>query len=485
MALGTCLISTLPLVSCSNDDPVIPEPDTPDVPVIPTPDPEKPSTLKYGMDGTKVYDYLWASISGENAEYGVDGALQASELQDAKDYVWGLYQQAVAKESNQLPRLNAHDGVASWGDVTAPDAVWQMGDNNLDILYASKGTKPEKGYPLYLFIHGSGSDSNEEWNATMTWAYSFKDGPSAFFIPRSPYGGANCRWYQPSRQKVWETMLRQAMLSDEINPEKIYIMGISEGGYGTQRLSSFYADYIAGSGPIATGEQLFNCPVENLANVATCMQTGELDTSYGRAELTRRAGAQLDELAAAHPGYYHHKVNLQAGRGHGCDYTVTTPWLKHASRVLNPKYFYWENLPLGGINGEGYRWRDGFYNLYVLEPSDSREDPMVRSRYEMTIEGNTVDIDVKVVTVSATEWSADAGMNIGCEKSYADPAKGKLRVYLNEELVDLSQPVVVKVNGVEKFNGTVDYNSKHLVESCARYFDPYRVFAAAVDVDVK
>ena len=488
LPVAICLLGASALIGCSShhED----EPDDPNTePPVVIPDGSGETTVfdnDFGIDGNKVHDYLAASLTGSRMpSYGVDGTLAPDDVEAVKEYVWNHWTQVVAMEKNHLPALTDRSAVADWSTIADADAVWGMGNDDLNIFYASKGSQPSKGYPLFLFLHGSGADPVEEWNTLKMLAASFNDAPSAYFIPQSPYGGVNCRWYQPTRQDAWETMLRQAFISDKINSDKIYFMGISEGGYGTQRLASFYADYLAGAGPIAAGDQLFGCPPENLANLGYCLQTGELDTSYGRAELTRRMKAELDRLESAHPGYYVHKVDIQPGQRHGCDYTVTSPWLRHMTRITNPRYVYWENFPMGNINGEGARYRDGFYNLCVLEPSDSRDDSMVRSCYEMTIgDDNTIAINVNVATITATDYSSSAGLNLGTEKQFAAATSGKIRVYLNDELVDLSKPVIVTVNGAERFRGTVTFNSRHIVESCALYFDPERLYPAAIDVEV-
>ena len=43
----------------------------------------------------------------------------------------------------------------------------------------------------------------------------------------------------------------------------------------------------------------------------------------------------------------------------------------------------------------------------------------------------------------------------------------------------------VIVNGKEAFNGKVRPTMKAMVESCAEYFDPERVFPAGITVDIK
>ena len=62
---------------------------------------------------------------------------------------------------------------------------------------------------------------------------------------------------------------------------------------------------------------------------------------------------------------------------------------------------------------------------------------------------------------------------------------GRVRIYLNQDLVDLSQPVTVNVNGAQKFSGTVGLSGQTVVETCALFFDPLRLFPAYVDVDIK
>ena len=60
-----------------------------------------------------------------------------------------------------------------------------------------------------------------------------------------------------------------------------------------------------------------------------------------------------------------------------------------------------------------------------------------------------------------------------------------MTLFLNEQLFDLSQPVRVIVNGKEAFNGKVKPTVEAMVESCAEYYDPERVFPAMIDVDIR
>lgn len=55
-------------------------------------------------------------------------------------------------------------------------------------------------------------------------------------------------------------------------------------------------------------------------------------------------------------------------------------------------------------------------------------------------------------------------------------------MYLNDSLVDFTRPVTVCINGREVFHGTVQPNLQAMVNSCIEFFDPFRVYPAAVEV---
>lgn len=440
----------------------------------------------YGIGQDALLEYFTGADNGKLPSAKKSG-IDLSEVKEARKYIWDTWRGHVASsEKELLPPLSGHSHIASWKDAGKPDTVWKVPEGDMYVFYGTKGTKPAEGYPLIIFLHGSGEDAMGEWTACLSHAQAFSDGPSAYFLPKSPQGGTGTRWFQPSKQQKWEQLLRQALASGDINPDKVYFAGISEGAYGSQRLASFYADYLAGAGPIAGGELLANCPPENLANTPFCLQTGEKDVYWGRTLLTEKVGKILDSLAVAHPGYYAHKVDLQPNKGHGCDYYVTTPWLIRHTRNATPGYFYWENYGMGDINGEPRRYRDAFYNLRITGQADDRSDPMRREAFEMEIEGNTVNITAEIVTLTTCEPATPptGELNIGVAKSRTPATKGSLRVYLSDELVDLSKPVTVNVNGKRRFHGRLKRNTATIAESCRLFYDPMRLFTASVDVKI-
>lgn len=418
-----------------------------------------------------IVDYFESYITDKtDAPYSVSTKLKASDVAEARAEVWKAWVKANAADPF-LPELRAlalRDSL-SWAipDSLEPDAV-------MDYFFGFKGdTASVERLPLFLYLHGSGP-RDAEWNTGFRLAEMFDDSPSVYVVPRIPNEGQYYRWYQRSKQWVWERLLRSALASDKIDPNRIYLFGISEGGYGSQRLASFYADYLAGAGPMAGGEPLKNAPVENLRNTAFSLRTGAEDRGFYRDLLTSYTRKALDSAAVENPGYYMHEVQLIPGRGHHIDYSVTTPWLKNFTRNPRLTRLTWENFEMDG------RYRDGFGNIYVVERSNP--DQSTRTLYDMSIAGNTIRLNVQLVTYSTVQTDPNWGIELKFNKTYQRATEGRIKIYLDEQMVDLNKPVTLIINGHEVFYGKVHLNVENMVNSCAEFFDPTRIFPAALDV---
>lgn len=337
---------------------------------------------------------------------------------------------------------------------------------------SSKNCGPFSGDSVatFLCLHGSG-ERNAEWEANYSWALVYDDAPSRYIIPQTPLGGP-CRWYLRSRQWAWRWLWLQLTALHGADARRMYVFGISEGGYGSQRMASFYADYLAGAGPMAGGEPLENCPPENLRHVAFSLLSGENDYMYCRNQLVQIAARRLDSLQRLCPDDYAHRVALQPGRGHGIDYRPTTPWLRQHVRRTRPRRVTWEDYAMDGVR------RRGFYNLRVLE----RPAGCDRLRWDMDIQGDTIRVDVRRVSYEPTRIDPTFGMAVEQRKSYRPAVGGAFTLYLDENLVDLQRPVTVVVNGRPAWHGRLRPDRRHMMESLATWLDPERIYPCAVDL---
>lgn len=422
----------------------------------------------------KITAFFLNYLSGKEQTYSDDSIIKISDIGKEQKLVWEAWKKANENLTEQklinLEKLvNGKSGSWELPGSLEPNAV-------MPYYWGSKGeAEPVDGYPLYLYMHGSG-DKKSEWATGLAICQKFDDAPAVYFIPQIPNMGNYYRWWQQSKQFAWEKMLRLALVTGKINPNRIYFFGISEGGYGSQRLASYYADYLAAAGPMAGGEPLKNAPVENCRNIAFSLLTGANDKGFYRDKLTQYTKNEFERLQKLYPENFIHRIELIPGRGHGIDYSPTTPWLKQYTRNPYPKCVSWENFEMDGV------YRKGFYNLFVKERSNN--DDKSRTYYELAIDGNKISLNVDVVTYKAIEIDPNWGIELKCEKIRQTATKGKVVIYLCQELVDLNKKVGLTVNGKEVFKGIVRPELKHIVNSCATFFDPSRLYPAAIEVDI-
>ena len=431
------------------------------------------SLLLMGQSRHDVKDYFAAHLQGESSPYAESHRLPWSHVSGRRTQVWQAWCEANREfEEDKLPPLrpltNADTLLWPLPQELEPDAV-------MPYYFGTKGDKPAQGWPLYLYIHGSGPKTHE-WSTGYVLCSRFADDPSLYFIPQIPNEGSYYRWWQRSKQFAWERLLRQAFVGGEVDARRVYLFGISEGGYGSQRLASYYADYLAAAGPMAGGEIPSEAPAENCGHIGFSLRTGADDFMFARDLLTARTHELFDSLQHRYPGEYSHRIELIPGYGHAIDYSPTTPWLSYFTRVVHPRHFVWEDYPMDGI------YRRGFYNIAIHERDTTGGNE--RTRYEMNVEGNTIYLTVERVTYEPTEREPRWGIPIKHRKHFAPVAEGRFTLYLSDEMVDFRQKVTLIVNGKQVNQGKVKADMRHMVNSCAIFFDPERVYAAGIEVDL-
>jgi len=386
--------------------------------------------------------------------------IKATEISALQQEIWTVWHSVNSRHETLPKPTQAARGLQDY-DLHQ----WELvNENPLPYYYIQKGEIGNTKLPLFLNLHGSGP-KEMELKATLAWSLRYRDSPSRYFIPQIP-NERRYRWWLKPAQLAWEKLLRLAMLDPQIDPNALYVMGISEGGYGSQRLAAFYADYFAGAGPMAGGEPLKNAPPVNFRHLAFSFQTGTNDTGFGRNRLTLAAKSALDSLEHVFPGDFVHNVVLQEGRGHGIDYTVTSPWLIQYKRKPNPAQLSWVWFPMDG------RYRKGFYNIAIEQPPLSAKDPpqfdRVRFDVDMDRSTNTITIQSNVLNTDMTQQTP--------------LKKGKISIFVNNELIDLSKKVTIIYNDKNMGKQKIVPAISALVESVALFADPERIYPVKIQL---
>lgn len=152
-------------------------------------------------------------------------------------------------------------------------------------LYIPKNYDPQKQYGLIVCLHGYGGN---DFDGGLHLA---KLAPEDMFIV-SAYGRGDMYYESLAEQDVLDVMDR-IMSAYPIDPDKVYLTGISMGGLGTWKIGQLYPERFAAIAPFCgwTGTEL----LENLGGIGTFIVHGDNDTTVP-IDMDRIAAERLKEL---------------------------------------------------------------------------------------------------------------------------------------------------------------------------------------------
>lgn len=141
------------------------------------------------------------------------------------------------------------------------------------LLFLPDHYRTQEQWPLILFLHGAGErGSNLEYVKRHGVSRILEEQPDFPFIVASP---------QCPRGQYWSVPLLSALLDEvidtyRVDPDRVYLTGISMGGYGTWRLAAAQPPQFAAIAPICGGGN----PVEacNLKDLTVWAFHGARDT---------------------------------------------------------------------------------------------------------------------------------------------------------------------------------------------------------------
>lgn len=116
------------------------------------------------------------------------------------------------------------------------------------LCYLPSDYDTSKSWPLVLFLHGAGQRGQDlEQIKKHGLTRVINEGQNFPFIAVSP----QCqRWWEPD---VLIQLIDQIMLEYPVDPDRVYVTGLSMGGYGTWDLAVHYPDRFAAIAPICGG----------------------------------------------------------------------------------------------------------------------------------------------------------------------------------------------------------------------------------------
>lgn len=127
--------------------------------------------------------------------------------------------------------------------------------NYLLFLPRDYQSESAKRWPLILFLHGAGERGTNVWKvATHGPARNVTEHPDFPFIIVSP---------QCPEDQIWSNDILVALLDDiarryAVDTNRVYLTGLSMGGYGTWKLGLAYPEKFAAMAPICGGGEFIS-----------------------------------------------------------------------------------------------------------------------------------------------------------------------------------------------------------------------------------
>jgi hypothetical protein len=316
------------------------------------------------------------------------------------------------------------------------DKVLIHNNDTLKFEYKIFGERPIDGRSLYISMHGGGnapSSVNDRQWSNQIGLYTLNEG--VYLAPRAPTNTWNL-WHESHIDTLFDQLIHASVLFEDVNPNKVYIMGYSAGGDGVYQLAPRMADYLAAAAMMA-GHPNETSPL-GLRNIGFTIHMGALDSAYNRNKIASQWAVLLDSLQKSDPGGYKHLVQLHEGRAHWMNKedTVAISWLASFRRNTIPEKIVWKQDDVHHLN---------FYWLAVPKGSVQTGGEIIASY---------------------------AGNRINIEKNYADT----LYVRLNDAMINLDRPIELSYEGRSIFTGKVKRNAGIIYKTVSQRKDPGLVF---------
>lgn len=363
----------------------------------------------------------------------------------AKPYSTAILSKADTKMAQTLlwKRLVDNHRKAAEAEIEAKMIV----EDKLELRFTEKvfGEAPIDGRSLWISMHGGGSAparvNDQQWQNQQR-LYTLKEG--YYITPRAPTNTWNL-WHEGHIDRMFLRLIQDYCMVKDVNPNKIYLLGYSAGGDGVYQLAPRLADRLAGAAMMAGHPN--DAEAWNLRNVAFALQMGGKDAAYKRNEVAEKWGAELKKLQKDDPKGYTHFFKMYPDKGHWMDREdgVALPWMAKYQRNPYPEKVVWKQTN---------QRKKQFYWLKISEDQLKTPHFVIAEKADQTIH------------LTKTENLSE------------------ITILLNDAMLNLDQPIIVKVGDKVVFQGLVERSLKTLCESYMESKDQDYSFSGSVTVKI-
>ena len=385
--------------------------------------------------------------------------LDPESLEDQRQQTWDFWRETMLADETLTEETE--------------NRVMTFGDAAMRYTVETFGEMPEGGYPLYIAMHGGGSSDTPDLNDSQ-----WEDMQSYYT------GGLDCGVYvavrgvrdtwdthfNPESYPLYDRLIEYMILTENVNPNKVYLTGFSAGGDGVYAVGARMADRFAAAN-MSSGHPN-SISMVNFYHLPIQLQAGEFDTDYDRHIVTAEYGVLLDELQSVYEDGYEHRTLIHKDRGHNYE-----DYDREPVEVYADIYGY--------LSGEdsSTELADSYAPDWL---SQFERDPLPATiRWDLGTRAELRDTDA-FYYLSADE-DAQGIIQVYQEGNYVllapEDFDGNFRILFNEEMIDFSEPVhfeLPNLGGLDVMLVPEEYWLKYTTFDRG---DPYFQFEAAVSYE--
>jgi pimeloyl-ACP methyl ester carboxylesterase len=314
------------------------------------------------------------------------------------------------------------------------------------------GKRPEKGWPLFIAMHGGGGVpkkiNDSQWKHMQIY-YKDQESVSGYLYlalraPNDTWNG----FYDNYMPPLVGNLIRQFLLFGDVNPDKVYLMGYSHGGYGAFFIGPKIPDRFAAIHASAAAPTDGTISAKCLRNTRFTFMIGENDNAFGRRKRCEAFNAEIQKLKEKDKGDFPVIMEFKKGFGHGglpdrdkikelAPFT-RNPVPRHVTWDLTDaviKDFFWFSVPKPSA-GQSLDARINDNNIYIETRNVKQFDLLLdrrligyEGRVKISMNGKmqTLEIRPRLLTLCQTmQERGDAKRAFSCRISFGEgPEKSR------------------------------------------------------------
>lgn len=317
--------------------------------------------------------------------------------------------------------------------------------------------EPTKDYALVVCLHGAGFTGEaylDRWKSRLGEQYILA-------CPTYPAGA----WFTRRAEDLVLATVRTLQQRYRIDPNRIFLSGMSNGGIGAWLIGMHHAPLFAGLAPMASGIDDVLFPfLENLRTTPIYIIHGSQDQVMP-VELSRKLAAELKNLG--YPFIYreHDRTHAMAG-GHFFpreELPDLVKWFDNQRRTPVPK-------AVTVVRDASHLLSFGWVRIDATDQIASFSEDLIDKRDDSIRQRTYARLTAEVTGPNRIDVHTD-----------------HVRQYtlnLNDELVDLSKPILITTDGQVSFEGVVTPQVDTLLRQARLRHDPTQLYPAQLTVSV-